>query len=106
MSEANVAFPKDTRTPMTTSADVSMRSVTTPVPGRSEVADTTLRLAQLKPNGIVLEQSSCDLAAIHPQRAVAIRNVVSRFSVLELDAVDSVMRASRIKMYNQVRSCH
>ena len=83
-----------------------MRGVTTPLPGRSELADTKQLLAQLKPNGIDLGPSRCDLAVIHPQRAVAIRNVVSRFSVLEFDAVDSVMTASRVKMYNQVGSCH
>ena len=38
MAEANVLLPTDTRTPMTTSADVPMRGVTTP-PKRFQCKD-------------------------------------------------------------------
>ena len=68
---------------------IQIQKAATPVPGRSEVEDAALRLAQLKPNGVVLEQSSYDEADINAQRIAAIRNFASRLNVLEPDAVDS-----------------
>ena len=43
---------------------IQVQKAATPVPGRTEVEDAALSLAQLKPNGVVLEQSSYDEADI------------------------------------------
>ena len=68
---------------------IQIQKAATPAPGRSQVEDAAQHLAQLKPNGVVLEQSSYDEADINAQRVAAIRNFASRLNVLEPDAVNS-----------------
>jgi hypothetical protein len=51
---------------------IQVQKAATPVPGRTAVEDAALHLAQLKPNGVVLEQSSYDEADINAQRVAAI----------------------------------
>ena len=68
---------------------IQVQKAATPVPGRTHVEDAALYLSYLKPNGVVLEQSSYDEADINAQRVASIRNFASRLNVLETDAVNS-----------------
>ena len=83
---------------------IQIQKAATPVPARSDLEDAAKQMAQSRPNGVVLEQSSYDEADINAQRISAIRQFASRLNVAEPDAIEEDEENSGERRSSSIKS--